>query len=207
MLTWIDIALLTILGLSAVVGVWRGLVSEVMALAVWIAAFWLAMAAGPSISTMFEPYVDAPTARWALGYAAVFIATLSVGGLATWLIGKLVKSTGLSGTDRILGLGFGLFRGLAVGSVLVLLGGFTPMPQEDAWRNSRLISTFESGAMWMKTCLPEAMAERVSFDPIPSLLSVPAFPSDNTPTDAHSKASMKTVPLVVPPATDDAGNS
>ena len=120
MLTWLDIVLLVVLGLSAVVGLWRGFVGEVMSLAVWVAAFWLAFAFGPDVAAMFEPHVDAPTARWLLGYVSVFLLALVVGGLATWLIGKLVKSTGLSGTDRILGLGFGLVRGAAVWAVSLL---------------------------------------------------------------------------------------
>lgn len=179
MLTWLDIVLLAILGLSAVVGLWRGFIGEVMSLAVWVAAFWLAFAFGPAVAEMFQAHVDAPTARWLLGYVAVFLLALVVGGLATWLIGKLVKSTGLSGTDRILGLGFGLLRGAAVACALVLVAGFTPLPQEAAWRDSRIVPGFARGAEWMQGWLPEALAERISFDPVRAMLPLPAIPGDN----------------------------
>ena len=124
MLTWVDIVLLAILGLSALVGLWRGFVVEVMSLAVWVAAFWLAFAFGDNVAALFEQAVQSPSARLFLGYAVLFIGALIVGGLATWLMGKLVQSTGLSGTDRLLGLGFGLLRGAALCCVLVLLFGF-----------------------------------------------------------------------------------
>ncbi|MCX7557577.1 CvpA family protein [Xanthomonadaceae bacterium JHOS43] len=179
MLTWLDIVLLAILGLSAVVGLWRGFISEVMSLAVWVAAFWLAFVFGLTVAGLFEAHVDAPTARWLLGYAAVFLLALVVGGLLTWLIGKLVKSTGLSGTDRVLGLGFGLLRGAAVACALVLVAGFTPLPQEAAWRDSRVVPGFERGAEWMKGWLPEALAERLSFDPMQAIPLLPAIPGDN----------------------------
>lgn len=176
MLTWADIALLGILGISAVVGLWRGFVSEVMSVAVWVASFWLSFAFGPQVAAMFDAHVDSPSARWFLGYVVVFIAALTVGGLLTWLIGKLVKSTGLSGTDRMLGLAFGLLRGLAVACVLVLALGFTPMPAEAFWQESRLMPAFERGAQWLKTWLPVTLAEHLSFDPA-RLIELPSSKS------------------------------
>ena len=185
MLTWVDIVLLAILGLSALVGLWRGFVVEVMSLAVWVAAFWLAFAFGDDVAAMFEGSVESPSARLFLGYAALFVSALIVGGLATWLMGKLVKSTGLSGTDRILGLGFGLLRGAALACVLVLLLGFTPMPQDTWWRESRVLPSFQTGAEWLRTWLPAAVAERVRFDPAAAAAALlPALqppPAQETP--------------------------
>lgn len=164
MLTWVDIGLLAILGLSSIVGLWRGFVVEVMSLVVWIAAFWLAFALGDDVAAAFETSVQSPSARLFLGYAVLFLGALLVGGLATWLMGKLVKGTGLSGTDRMLGLGFGLLRGVALACVLVMLLGFTPMPQDQWWKQSRLLPGFQSGAEWLRTWLPDAVAERIRFD-------------------------------------------
>ena len=177
MLTWIDITLLVILGLSALVGLWRGLITEVMSLAVWAGAGWLAFAAGPALAALFETKIDSPTARWALGYATVFLAALLVGALLVWLVQRLVKSTGLSGTDRLLGLVFGLARGALIGCLLVLLAGFTPMPQESAWRASSLLPGFSRGAAWMGQWLPEALAGHLSFERAAALLpALPALP-------------------------------
>jgi len=173
MLTWADIALLVILGLSAVVGLWRGFIAEVMSVAVWVASFWLSFAFGPQVAAMFDAHVDSPSARWFLGYVVVFVAALVVGSLLTWLIGKLVKSTGLSGTDRLLGLVFGMLRGIAVACVLVLALGFTPMPQEPFWQQSQLMPGFERGAAWLKIWLPATLAQHVSFDPAGLMPALP----------------------------------
>ena len=119
MLTWADFALLLILAVSMGIGLWRGFVVEVLSLTVWIAAFWLSMGLGEDVAQRLTG-VESASARLLLGYAGVFIAVLLLGGLLTWLIGKVIANTGLSGTDRVLGLGFGLLRGLVLACVAVL---------------------------------------------------------------------------------------
>ena len=183
MLTWADIGLLVILGLSTLVGLWRGFIVEVMSLAVWVAAFWIAFAYGDSAAALFESQVAQPSARLFLGYSMLFVLALIVGGLATWLLGKLVQSTGLSGTDRLLGMLFGLLRGAALGSVAVLLAGFTPLPADPWWQESRILPTFQRGAEWLRTWLPESVAQEVNFVPVIELrLPAPTAPAAPPPT-------------------------
>lgn len=177
MLTWVDIALLAVLGLSSLVGLWRGFVVEVMSLVVWIAAFWLAFAFGDDVAALFDGVVQAEAAKLFLGYATLFFGALLVGGLVTWLMGRVVKSTGLSGTDRLLGLGFGLARGFVLASVLVLLLGFTPLPQQGEWSQSRVLPGFVVGAGWLRTWLPAEVAQYVRFVPLL------ADPLDHSPDD------------------------
>jgi len=169
MLNAADVALLAVIALSCAVGMWRGFMVEVMSLAVWVAAFWLAFTFGEAAAAMFVAVVEAPSARLFLGYTALFLGALAIGGLATWLIGKLVKSTGLSGTDRLLGLGFGAARGVALCCVAVLVLGFTPLPKDPWWSGSRLLPSFTAGAEWMRGWLPEAVASHVDLQSLPSL--------------------------------------
>ena len=184
MLTWLDLVLLAIVGVSALAGLWRGLIGEVMALVVWAAAFWLAIGFGPQVAELYAGVVDAPTARWLLGYASVFVLVLAIGGLVTWVLRKLVRSTGLSGSDRVLGLGFGVLRGAAVACVLVLVAGFTPLPQEAGWQQSELLPGFERGARWLQGWLPQVVAEHVSFDPALLALPIPATLQDDPSLEA-----------------------
>ncbi len=163
MLTTIDCVLLGVLLLSALLGALRGLVVEVLSLAVWIAAFWLAFMYGAQVTVLFAAQVHEAAARLFLAYALVFIVALIVGSLVTWTIGKLVRSVGLGGVDRVFGLLFGLLRGVALGCVLILVLGFTRLPQEASWRTSLLIPEFQRGAELMKPWLPTAVVEHVSY--------------------------------------------
>ncbi len=158
-----DWLLLGLIALSAAMGLMRGLVVEVLSLVVWIAAFWLAFVYGGQVSVVFTGVIASPSARMFLSYAALFVAALVIGGIVTWLIGRVLKFSGLGGIDRLLGLVFGIVRGAALACVLVLLFGFTGMPQETWWHESRLLPEFQRGAQAMKAWLPDAVAPYVQF--------------------------------------------
>ncbi|MDW8479275.1 MAG: CvpA family protein [Xanthomonadales bacterium] len=160
-----DALILAVLAVSMIAGLVRGLVVEAVALLAWLAAVFAALRFGPEVAAWFEPGVALPSARLVLGYGAVFLAVLVAGALAAWLLRGLVRSSGLSGTDRVLGLGFGLVRGIAVAAALVLLAGLTPLTRDPWWRESRLLPPLERLALWMAGFLPPELAGRVSFPP------------------------------------------
>ena len=178
MLTTIDWLLLGVLGLSALLGAMRGLVVEVLSLAVWVAAFWLAFLYGAQITPLFAGQVQDAAMRLFLAYALVFVAALIAGGLVTWFVGKLVRSVGLGGVDRFFGLLYGLVRGVALGCVLVLVLGFTTLPREASWRASPLLPQYQRGAEWMKDWLPHAVAGHVNYEP--AAQAPPALKSTKT---------------------------
>lgn len=160
-----DIVLLGVLLVSGLLGLWRGFIAEVMSLATWVLAFWASFAFGEAMSLRLASWIDSEAARGAAGYVGVFIAVLLVGGLLTWLLTRFVKGTGLSGTDRLLGFGFGVLRGAAVCVVGVLIMGLTPLPQRGDWTQSSLIGVLQPGALWLRSWLPEPLAARIQFPP------------------------------------------
>ena len=181
-MTWADYAILAILGTSALLSVFRGFVREAIALAGWVAAFWLAMTFGEDVAGVLAPYVDVPSLRIGAGYVLVFVAALVVTALVSFLVGMLIDSTGLSATDRMLGAVFGAARGAAIVGLLVLLAGFTAMPRDPWWRDAVLIPHFESLAMTVRGMLPPEIAEHLTYEGVAASLHerapvVPARPS------------------------------
>lgn len=150
-----DYLILGVLSLSVLFGLWRGLIGEVLALAIWATAAVVAWMFGPRLAQMFAARVEVPSLRLLLGYGLCFVGVLLAGMLLGFLVRKLVEGSGLSGSDRMLGMVFGLLRGLVVVTLTVLLLGFTPFPRDPWWRQSQLLPGFERAAMWLSARLPE----------------------------------------------------
>lgn len=161
---WADVVILVLVGLSTVISLWRGFTREALSLAAWVAAFWVGFSFAVYPAAYLEPYVSAPSARLALGFLGLFLATLLLGGVINYLIGKAVDKTGMTGTDRMLGLFFGLARGIVMIAILVLLAGLTPLPQDPWWRESLFIGHFLPLAEWLRDLLPADIAAHFVYD-------------------------------------------
>lgn len=157
-MNWIDFTILGVLGLSVLIGLWRGLVSEMLALVIWVAAFWLAWLFGPVVSAHLV-MIAMPAVRAAAGYALCFVLVLMLGALLRFLAHRLLVSTGLSGTDRLLGMLFGFARGALIVCVLVFLCQFTSFTQEPLWRQSVLLPSFQRATIWLGQQVPPSVRE------------------------------------------------
>ena len=166
-MAWVDYTLLGVIVLSVLVGGLRGLIKEVFSLAVWIAAFLVAMQFSGVVAEQLPQSVSLPSARSALAFGGLFLAVLLVGGLLTFLVGQLVEKTGLSGTDRLLGGVFGALRGVVLVVLLLLIAGFTPFPQDPWWQESPMIRSLLPLADWAAGWLPDSMAEYFDLHPDP----------------------------------------
>ncbi|MGR9073438.1 MAG: CvpA family protein [Gammaproteobacteria bacterium] len=160
---WIDYAISGLIAISAIIGLVRGFVREAFALLTWAVAIWVGFTFSRNFSGFLESTVSYPSARIALSFAVLFFLTLIIGSLVGFLMGELVKKTGLTGSDRFLGMIFGIARGVLVVAVLVVLGGLTPLPEDPWWRESKLIPPFQSAALWLRNRLPEGMAGYVKY--------------------------------------------
>jgi membrane protein required for colicin V production len=152
-MNWTDYCIVGMLALSVLMGLWRGFIGEVLALACWAVAFWVAWVFGPRLGASFTA-VDALSVRVLLGYAICFVAVLIAGAIVSFLMRKLIAGSGLSGSDRLLGMVFGLVRGLALVTLVVFILGFTPFPRDAWWHQSQLLPTFQHGAVWLSAQLP-----------------------------------------------------
>ena len=188
-MNWTDYIIIGTLALSILIGLWRGLVSEVLALAIWIAAFWVAWALGPSVAARFDHIIELPSARIIVGYGICFVTVLILGALLRFVLGKLIEGTGLSGTDRLLGMLFGFARGVLLVSLLVFLIGFTAFTRDPWWQQSVLLPQFQRVAAWLEQRVPASVAEHLHpaavLDHLPSLPAALAPPiSGATPVPA-----------------------
>ncbi|QWF70112.1 CvpA family protein [Methylomonas paludis] len=160
---WVDYTIAGIIFISALTGLLRGFIKEAFALITWAVAFWIGVNYSHDVSIYLQQSVALPSARLALAFAVLFFTSLILGGMLSYLLTQLVQKTGLTGSDRLLGMGFGLFRGAFLVSLLIMLAGFTPLPEDPWWKQSQLIPPFKNLALWLKDRIPSNMADYIKY--------------------------------------------
>ena len=160
---WIDVVIIALIALSAILSLFRGFVREAVALVTWLVALWVAMAFYEDLAAILSQWISTPSAQKITAFAVLFICVLLLGAIINFLASKLVDKTGLTGTDRLLGIVFGVARGGVIVAILVLLAGLTPFPQDPWWQDSQFIGYFEELAMWMRSYLPDDIADNITY--------------------------------------------
>lgn len=162
-MTLFDYCVLAVIAISLLLGVARGVVSEMLALAAWVAAFLAARLWAQPVGELLLAELPDPVWRPLAGFVAVFLAVLVSFALLRRLIVLLLKATGLRPLDRVLGALFGILRGAAVLLVLTALAGLTPLPQQTWWRQSMFAAPLETGVLVAKPWLPPELAKRIHY--------------------------------------------
>lgn len=203
-----DYIIIAVLGLSVMVGLWRGLVSEVLALVIWVAAFWAAWVFGPVLAVHLQDLVGQPSLRIIGAYVVCFVLVLVVGALLRVVVRKLVDGVGLAGPDRVLGGVFGLARGVLLVTLAVFLVGFTAFTRDAWWQQSILLPHFRQAAVWMEHHTPKDVGKYLhpsQLERLPSLQTLapapiltsprPAPPESAASTQAADTAAVEQVPV------------
>lgn len=150
-MNWADWAIISILALSSGIGLIRGFVKEALSLAVWVAAVIIAKTFSPQLAVLLSGAIDTPSLRELAAFATLFVLTLILGAMANYLVGALVKMTGLSGTDRLLGVLFGVVRGfIIVMIIIVFLPSILPVDQDPWWQQSVLVGQLLKFESWAR---------------------------------------------------------
>ena len=120
-LNFADWFILVVLIASGLISFSRGFAKEFLSLFLWIAAFIAAISLEFLATPKINQYIGNPEVSKIFSYVVVFVIFIFVGGILIKFISKLIKWSGASGFDRVLGIIFGLTRGLVVLFVIFLL--------------------------------------------------------------------------------------
>jgi membrane protein required for colicin V production len=210
-MTSADFVLLAVVAVSAIVAFVRGFVREVLGIAAWAAAAYVAYKGFPLANPTVRGWISNPQIADYATYGIVFVLALIVCTVVTNLIGRMVRNSALGGLDRTLGLAYGLLRGAVIGVVAYIIAGMAVPPAE--WpqpvRAARLLPFTHDGAVWLAGMLPAQFRPKVaglddkSVPPLPSLLTpgiIGAKPATPPAADQGATPAPDTTPATPAPS-------
>lgn len=156
----------TVIGIgfvSLLIGLWRGVVGEIIALTAWVLAFFAAKFWGTEVARVLFSGLDDPGIRIVAAWVLVFVVVLLAMSLLRLALRSLLKVLGLSLTDRLLGVIFGAARGLLIILALVAAGGMTEAPKEKWWSEAQFAAPLETAVLASKPWLPPEVTKRIRF--------------------------------------------
>jgi membrane protein required for colicin V production len=154
-LTGADVLILLVLLGSTLIGALRGFIREAVSVVFWILAVWCAWKLGPVI----EPHLggllaDPSIAPW-VGRLVILVLVLLTGWLVGMALSYLTRSLGLGALDRVIGLFFGIVRGMVLVGLLVIGGELLHLNHEDWWNRSKLVPYGETVGDWLRAMVGE----------------------------------------------------
>jgi len=154
-MTGADVFLILVLLGSTVIGVLRGFVREAASLVFWVIAIWAAWKLGPLV----EPHLggllaDPNVAPW-VGRLVILVLVLLLGWVVGMLLSYFTRSLGLGAMDRVLGLLFGLLRGMVLVGLIIIGGELLHLNQEAWWHRSKMVPYGETIGDWLRAMVGE----------------------------------------------------
>jgi membrane protein required for colicin V production len=140
---------------STIVGLARGFIREAVALAFWIVGLWMAWTFAYLVEPFLGGYLAEPSVRPWVGRLAVLVAVLAVGYLVGLVLRYFTHGVGLGAIDRVIGMLFGILRGLVLVGVIVICGELLHMNHEPWWHRAKLIPYGETLGDWLRAMVGE----------------------------------------------------
>lgn len=165
MLHTVDYIILAVIGLSVLTGLFRGFVKECIALTVWVVALWCAYNYATVVSSWLTSYIDDISVRTAVSFVVILLAILLLGAIVNALLSFILHRTGLSGTDRFLGMLFGFVRGVFIVALVIVVLNMTSLAKkEDYAHHSVFYAKFDPLVHWLSSMMPSFIKQASFFD-------------------------------------------
>ncbi|WP_028358057.1 CvpA family protein [Brackiella oedipodis] len=162
-MTIFDFIVLGIIAASGLLGLFRGFFKEVISLVAFILSFMGALRWGPWLMPSLGQWLTHPLVNMAVSYVVVFFVVLLVIGLVNRLLATFLKATGLTPADKGLGFFFGIMRGVIIVLILVMIAGFTHLPQEPWWQTAQFSPMAVDAVQFIKAQLPAPLASYLPY--------------------------------------------
>lgn len=163
---WIDLILMGMIGLSSLTGLFRGVIKEVIALGIWIVGIWMGYHYSQSLTPWLQPYILNPTARTVAGFLIILVGVLFSGAVVNFILSLMLRRSGLSSIDKILGMGFGFLRGVFIVSLVLAVLKMTSLPYQQYTQGSVICAKLQPVVNWISGYIPIFLNHMKSIDGI-----------------------------------------
>ncbi|HEY6293503.1 MAG TPA: CvpA family protein [Terriglobia bacterium] len=158
---WLDWALALIVLFSVVSGVGEGFTRGLIGLASLVVGLAVAAGGYRGLGGGLSTVIHSHDLAYGVAFLILFIAVVLIGAIISHLAEKLLKTAGIRSFDRLLGLFFGLLRGILFDAI-VLMALLAFGIQSQAVRASRLAPSVMQGSRAMAALMPADL--RAEFD-------------------------------------------
>ncbi|NLT66101.1 MAG: CvpA family protein [Acidobacteria bacterium] len=156
--TLLDFIFVVVIAVSIAFALLKGLVREIISLAALAGGFILAVFYYRVPASMVSGYTRSESIANFLGFLSIFIGCIILGAVIAFLVNRFVKAASLKWVDRLLGGVFGLLRGWAICSIIVLALIAFPI-REDLVPRSALATYMLAGARAAVTLVPRELKD------------------------------------------------
>jgi membrane protein required for colicin V production len=118
--TFLDFIFSIILVISIVFALKKGLMREIISLVALIGGFFLSAIYYRVPARFLAEYSRTESVADLLGFLIIFIGCILAGAIISFIVNRFLKAASLKWVDRLLGGVFGLLRGWAICSMIVL---------------------------------------------------------------------------------------
>jgi membrane protein required for colicin V production len=163
-MTIFDYVVIAILAISVIISISRGLVKEVLSIAGWFVALYVAKTYANQIMPLLPDSLSGDSLRVLVAFVVLFVSTLILAGFVSMALSTLFSKIGLGWLNNLLGGFFGLARGMIIISVIVFLAGLTSFPKDARWQNAMFSAPIEAFVLSILAYAPDYIKKQVSFD-------------------------------------------
>lgn len=122
-LTAFDVIVLLLIGLGGLAGLARGFVTEVLSLLAWVAAIFAVRFGYPYVKPLAAQFTGTDSGGAILAFVGIFLVAFIAFRSIAQMLGSRTRDSVVGPVDRVLGLGFGAFKGLIGAAVIYLVLG------------------------------------------------------------------------------------
>ena len=160
---WIDYVIIGLISIGLLKGMLRGFSLEIYSLLLWILATGVGLILSRGFSVFLEASISDTVPKIAASFALLFLITLIIGIVIRMILGESIKTDNLTFLDYLGGMIFGIVHGMLLVVILVMLAGLTALPDDLWWKDSKLLTLYQTSAIWLRDHIPSGLAEYINY--------------------------------------------